>query len=284
MQRQTIDQEFSDSYASQGLQPSSGARPVARNVEVQYGQPTQKRRLRATNDDLYFKNAQQTVDKKSKQPQQKSNVVNFTPPQRRQRRVVPTKRRGKQGVASAVLGEKGADVFLKARATQVTYTTWSWAFSLWLYAYLPIALLSLFFFLLAFAIESLFSAEVAVDPEGGFFSRLADEAFSLLLSTVDNISAAINKVADFFFGINLEALNPINFFFITYVILLAIALLQTLAMYLTYKIEFIDPLGGEQAGKKYGCFLLMFIGYAVPVINIFPWFLPWTLVVWKNPK
>jgi hypothetical protein len=70
----------------------------------------------------------------------------------------------------------------------------------------------------------------------------------------------------------------------TYLILFAIALIIIFTMYTAYKLMGLEPLGGKGSGLKYGAFLLTIIGYSLPLLNMFPWFMVWAGAVWLKPK
>ena len=50
-----------------------------------------------------------------------------------------------------------------------------------------------------------------------------------------------------------------------------------------YKLSGNNPIFGDGLSKA-ATFLLALICYAIPIVNIFPWFFIWTLTVMKNPK
>ena len=73
-------------------------------------------------------------------------------------------------------------------------------------------------------------------------------------------------------------------FILCYMIAFAIGFVTLCAASIQYMMSLIQPLSGENSGTKYVTFLLALIGYATPLLNLFPWFLVFVAVVWKYPK
>jgi len=92
-----------------------------------------------------------------------------------------------------------------------------------------------------------------------------------------------------FIGLDLEAVfgpvDPRNLFAMTYFITLGFGLLTLLSFYILYKVAGLNPLFGTRgAGGKVGAFFITLLGYAVPFLNLFPFFLVWCFAVARHPK
>lgn len=99
------------------------------------------------------------------------------------------------------------------------------------------------------------------------------------VATLDGIDGLISKITGF------KILDlPINLFALTYMVVLAYGTFLLILIYILYKLNRFRPLSGKASGTKYGFFLLAFVGYAIPILNIFPCFIPWTIAVWFKPK
>lgn len=75
-------------------------------------------------------------------------------------------------------------------------------------------------------------------------------------------------------------------------IILSIAMFLTMSIgwitlvmtYFMYKSKHIEPLFGHNSDLKMTLVITATIMYMIPVASIFPWFILWVLVVWRNPK
>ena len=128
----------------------------------------------------------------------------------------------------------------------------------------------------ALAVDELTRTLVAEGEDGSFWYYLGDFAVGVFEKLADAIS--------FLIGFDITALNPTNFFLVTYLLILGYGVLVLLAIYLIYKVRFLKPLSGRGAGLKIGMLLLAMVGYSIPLLNLFPWFFPWTAAVWRRPK
>lgn len=111
----------------------------------------------------------------------------------------------------------------------------------------------------------------------GFVSVVAG-ALSGVVSFLVNM---VTTVASFLFGIDFE---PYVFFMIGYSAVIFFGLLQLGTVWFMYWVNRIHSLSGDGVGAKSGTFLLALIGFCVPVLNIFPLIIFWTVAVWKYPK
>lgn len=91
-----------------------------------------------------------------------------------------------------------------------------------------------------------------------------------------------NLVVENFFGFTTDA--SIIFIFCWFLVL-AIGWGTVAAAAIVYKVSFFSPFFGEKgASVKICAFLLALLGYAIPLANIFPWFVLYTLAVTRYPK
>lgn len=167
-----------------------------------------------------------------------------------------------------------------ARGRVTTLNTWIWSAGAATYVFqLIFGILSLVFLGLAVAIES-FIATLNPTKEDGFITTFLKDTAGFLLDVITWVGSKVFEV----FKIDISILNPTNIFLMTYMLVLAYGIFVLFAIYLIYKISFLNPLSGRGAGMKKGAFLLALVGYSIPILNIFPWFIFWTMAVWRYPK
>jgi len=94
------------------------------------------------------------------------------------------------------------------------------------------------------------------------------------------VNALMYKVFDF----NLDTLNPANMFMLTHTLLVLVGWGILLTISIIYTMTGQKAFSGKGAGAKNALFILAFIGYAIPILNILPLFFFWTLAVLKNPR
>ena len=85
-------------------------------------------------------------------------------------------------------------------------------------------------------------------------------------------------------GFDLTAFHTANLFGLTLLVLFIYGLVVLFIIYFLYKLARLNPLSGNGGGGKQGFMLLAMIGYSLPILNLFPLFIFWTLTVMKNPK
>ena len=243
--KQTTDQIFNDKYSKKGLQPQS----------FDDG-PRDKNKYKQVNQ----------IDRSSRvEYKQQSQPV-------RPMRLKKTKTK----VSSA------RKLKAKATVTRSNIMILSVGISGWLMFQLPLALISAGFLMAAGALDAIKNlAQTMVADGGGYLEKIGGGVYLILEFT----ATIFTEVVEVLTGFDFEALHPATFFAITYMILIAwgIFLLTTIAVF--YKISFLNPLfGGRGAGQKTSLFMLALIGYSIPILNIFPWFIFWIIAVWKNPK
>jgi len=163
----------------------------------------------------------------------------------------------------------------RVRATTTNTGISSWGLWAWGVFQLPLAILSLIFFALAAALSTIIASATPAEGDG------------ILVTIGKTAVSVVGKAASFsaeLMGVNLGYLDPTNFFMATYFIVLTFGIIMLFSMYLIYTLRRLAPLSGQASGLKFGIFLLAFIGYSLPFLNLFPWFLVWAAAVWKYPK
>lgn len=143
---------------------------------------------------------------------------------------------------------------------------------------LPVAVASSVFFVMALAIDSFFKANVT-EESGSFITTVEN----LALGTVKTLAEAFDKVSEFLFDFKASEL-PGYAFGATYMLLLAYGMILLASIYLAYTATSFKPLSGWRAGFKKGAFMIAVVGYSIPVVNLFPWFIVWIFAVGRYPK
>tara|TARA_B100000508_G_C11464578_1_gene280945 strand:+ start:3767 stop:4687 length:921 start_codon:yes stop_codon:yes gene_type:complete len=243
--KRDIATQFSDSYSRAGIRPLS--------IEEQTSQqefPTQQDLVPAS---------------KSTRPHRK----------KKRKVIVPTVTPVQIGVAA--LRNK------KIRATAVNMWLWAWGLWLWLLIQIPFVLFSLVFMALTQVIYMLFNDPTNTtggDESTGFWATIG----GYLVQGVGTLLEGIVSLVDTLIGIDLTIFSPGGFFLMTHTIVAFIGFGTLLLCYIQYKIAFIRPLTGGGASIKSMALLIAIIGYSIPILNIFPWFMLWTVAVWAYPK
>jgi hypothetical protein len=193
-----------------------------------------------------------------------------------QRSSVPLVRRGKR---KKVLHKKTAAYkagVLWARVRLSAVNTWviSWAVFWYLTFQLPLAFLSTAALGMAYAVYN----SIKVLP-GGEYALVVVEKVVEISTTI--LGDAIRYFADQIFGINF---NPILIFIAPFAIIFLLGLFQLILTWFIYSAAGIKSLSGQRGGIKSLMFVFVGIGYALPILNLFPLIFLWMLVVWKYPK
>jgi hypothetical protein len=98
------------------------------------------------------------------------------------------------------------------------------------------------------------------------------------LTSVGNL---INTVAHYIFGIKFD---PILLFITPFALVFMLGLFQLVLTWFVYKALRINSLSGKAGGLKGLMFILAGVGYAIPILNLFPLIFLWMIVVWIHPK
>ena len=273
----TIDQEFEDSYAEKGLQPSVGFVTPIRNVKVdrkrssiELDRSNNNRRV-TPNKNL---NASKTANDNNFKAHQKNNstqagvkvtsMKTHKPRFTRQASGFARPQNTKGTVAQSLLS--GADsLALKLKISAITQSIVAWGGVLWF--------VQLFFALISLVMLGAVSAFEELTKEGTILALVAKFA--------DGLLAGIEKV----FGVNLNIMEMASdLYMVSSGVVFVIGLITLLGAFFQYIFSDIKPLSGQAAGLKIGLFILAMAGYLFPFLNLFPCALPWVLAVWKYPK
>lgn len=146
--------------------------------------------------------------------------------------------------------------YAHVRSATVTFAIWAWATALWLKAQLPLAAIFLVFFGVAFSV-----------------------AESTILSSLASLASSISSL----FGYDVEEIAA-GVMFICYLAIIAIGWGTLAAMWLSYTTALLHPFSGEGAFWKTLSFLVAFVGYATPLLNLLPWFYLYSFFVLRYPK
>ena len=263
----STDQQFNDSYARQGLQPSVGSVSQYRKVQTEQGDntpnqvpPAQLQGTPVTDRPARTKNSNpdraRSIERSLRKPKPAGEVLKkITNP----KKAVLSKLPGgfKEGELKNI-----AD---RAYATEVSLSTLSWGTWVWATLQLPFAILALVFFSLAGAVE-----------------YLNDKA-GVVGDVVTTIASWVGGVLTFFLGIDLSLFKPENIFMLTNAITWFIGLATLVAVGLTYALAGIPCLSGKATALKYTTLIMACVAYAIPVLNVLPWAIFWVLVVWLFP-
>jgi len=283
--RKSIDEQFSDSYRTdpRTLQPSTGGVRDVR-VERETGYDPKRRRGGVTaraasylGEGLQAQGAIMQQTGKSDEAKGIRSVV----VEKYQAAGTSLARTGRslELAGKRVQGRKkvsAAGVASRSAQRSVTLGIWSWAFFVWGAFMVPFTILSIVFMALTEAIyQFLKPLNPTVEDR-----TIVEDGFSTVLNLT---TWFINKVIEAF-GIDLEILNPANFFMITHVLVVLTGWGVLLAIALIYTISGQRAFSGRGASGKNAMFLLAFVAYTIPILNLFPWFFLWTLMVLKNPR
>lgn len=145
-----------------------------------------------------------------------------------------------------------------ARNTSTMWWVVSWNIWLWLSFQVPLGIIAVAFASLHAALEST------------TIGRVVQGA----IDTVNNVTS--------FFGIDFSALAPINLSMGLTFLVFSLCILSLLCTMLTYALRGQNPFGGDRAIQKFGTLLLCFIGYSVPLLNLFPWVAFYIYVMWRS--
>lgn len=262
--RKTTDQTFSDSYAKKGLQPSS----LTEDLGEEY---SAGRRY-------------EPVEQLSREPIPEEVIEDQILTEEESEGV------GGASIHSKIIRSKRSklskakNTLARAKARTVNTGIWSWGIYSWLFFQLPFAILGLVLLVVAVAVENLVTSISVPEEDDGILVSLAKGAVNTIVQGIASIAKLINDTVLKTFNVDLSAFNPASFFIVPYGLVLAYGILLLLLMYLVYKLAFLNPLSGSGGGSKKGALLLAMVGYSVPGLNLFPWFLVWTLVVLRYPK
>lgn len=251
--KRDIATEFNESYARQGIQPSYvTTKEESAPKRKRYEQPEQ-------------------IDR-SQQAMEERREAAPAPPEK------PKKTYKRRKNIRKKLGPKSA--FAKARVTSVNIWVWSWGLYVWFFFQLPIAILSLVALSITEYVHRLMNDLETTTNEEGLIERVVE---GVVIGTMTVFQKASQLLREWV-GIDLSVFSPDSLAFATMMIVLAIGWTMLFLTYFMYKASLLSPVLGKGGGLKIGLLLLAVVGYATPIANIFPWFIFWTMAVWRHPK
>lgn len=285
----SIDKKFRDSYRNdeRTLQPQTGGVTPIRNVQTLNAYDPDKRRggmaERAANTLGEAMQSQGHIMQETGQ-QHQANGMRSVVTEKYQNVGMQAARVGKsmQLAARRVRGRKkltAAGVAHRSVGRGVTLSIWSWGFWVWLWFQLPFAILSIIFMAMAQVLHELYLSIQATADDEGMVSAVINGG----LDVVEFMVKVLNEFTKLF-GFDFNTLNPANFFMVTHTIVMFIGWGTLLAIGIIYTMTGQKAFSGRGAGGKNAMFLLALVGYTIPVLNLFPWFFLWTLMMLKNPR
>jgi hypothetical protein len=164
-------------------------------------------------------------------------------------------------------------VIARLKVSAINVWVGGWATYWYLAFQLPIALVSVTALGMSYAVYDRISAVLG--------ERFTDAALKTLIESGAAISALIEYVAKIIFGFSFD---PMLLFVTPFALVFILGLLQLILTWFIYHIAGIKSLSGEAGGIKNLMFVLAGVGYALPILNLFPLIFLWMIVVWRYPK
>jgi hypothetical protein len=193
-----------------------------------------------------------------------------------QRSSVPLVRRGnkKKVLHKKTAAYKAGVLWARVRLSAVNTWVISWAVFWYLTFQLPLAFLSTAALGMAYAVYQ--AIERVTEAIG------IDGAVSYILDGISIVaSSPLFAAAKNLFNINFD---PMTIFIAPFAIIFLLGLFQLILTWFIYSAAGIKSLSGQRGGIKNLMFVFVGIGYALPILNLFPLIFLWMLVVWKYPK
>ena len=256
MPPRSISDEFNDSYAEQGLQPSTGRREVIKYARVERAKGV----TRASGKTMQRKGKAMTKAGMALSrtgvgavvgvplmvvggaTQAKGAMTQVTGTTTRQSgREMQSKQAGLRGAWANTMTTPAEKIKDVVKGTRTFVWILSWALPLWFGLQLPIAILTIVTY-------------GAADTAASFLPNW-------LVEWAANDLLILLQYSVFFIGIG-----------------------TLIAMGVIYSISGVKCFFGEGAHIKGPLFCLAVVGYILPFVNIFPWFLLWAIAVWRYPK
>ena len=133
----------------------------------------------------------------------------------------------------------------------------------------------LFALVMVVGLGAAYAIDQMTTSDGGIIKFIVAKFAQAALKTLELIGSI--------FGVNFAeiALSLMNY---SYVIIWAFGLFSLAGFTLAYIFIGCRPLSGDGAGLKQGMFLLALLGYATPVLNMFPFILLYMAAVWFYPR
>ena len=164
---------------------------------------------------------------------------------------------------------------LLARVRVTTANTWigGWAMFWYLTFQLPLAVVS------AAGLGMAYVVYVSIQSMPG--SRFLLPMIEGIVESTSSFAGAVIEWALSLFGIDFD---PILLFITPFALVFLLGLFQLILTWFLYSILGIKSLSGKAGGIKGLMFVLAGIGYAIPILNLFPLIFLWMAVVWIHPK
>ncbi|HEY0964403.1 MAG TPA: hypothetical protein VGE31_01265 [Candidatus Paceibacterota bacterium] len=263
-QRATIDETFNDTYAQNGMQPSVGYRPAFRSVEVDYDSEQQP-----STQPIYNPPPRDERPQPVNTSSLNRGIIEKT-------QSVRTELRTRRPLSKRLNVPKTLMLAKDARKTATVTSNNLWiigvGIQVWLFIQLPLALISLAFLGAAVVADS-----IRMQMADSLLGRMTLKVLDLSFDTVNAVSKTV-------FGFDFTILDPLNFALIAFMLVFLIGVAKLFVMTIIYQMTFVNAFFGKAAGLKHATFIIAFCGYTFPLLNIVPWFVFWSLVVWRYPK
>jgi hypothetical protein len=214
----------------------------------------------------YAKTEMQPTTANQNSKTQKANVQYAQPKESRHK--TTTSKIIKKGKNKA--GRKLGKSFARARVSTANVWITSWAVFWYLTFQLPIAVISVAGLGMAYAVLQLISK---ITEDGGIFSIFG--------SFITGVTTKLLAAAKYIFGIEFD---PTLLFLIPFLLVFLLGLFQLILTWFMYSTVRINSLSGQAAGAKVTLFIIALVGYAIPILNLFPLIFLWMVVVWIYPK
>ena len=183
----------------------------------------------------------------------------------------PQTSRAMQNMLRQRLAKKAVGVLAttsgRVRASAINAEAFSWQVPLWLFVQVPFALLSIVTLVVVGTMDTIEKEA----NNGGVVAWVVNLGLKAAKALINLVGADFMAMA-------------MNIYLLCTVIILGLGIFSISFLFLQYKIGFLEPLSGEGSGLKHGLLLLAFIGYSVPIANLFPFILLWMAAVWYYPR
>jgi len=166
-----------------------------------------------------------------------------------------------------------------ARVRVTTANAWigSWAMFWYLTFQMPLAVMSAAGLGMAYAVQKALSSIVGENIANNIIAGSINGT-NIIATTIND---AIKNISEVLFGFSFD---PIMLFITPFALVFLLGLFQLVLTWFVYTIMRINSLSGKAGGLKGLMFVLAGVGYAIPILNLFPLIFLWMIVVWIHPK
>jgi hypothetical protein len=265
----TTDQQFNYSYQQKGLQPSVGTVTPYRNVQT------------TVTDDQNAPQppAQQQVETGPTQDQPRSTAAKTAGSVTRSLSATPKiggtstnpRRALMKKLPGGMVGGELKTIVDKLFVTEAIVMVAPAAGVVWLTLQLPLAIVSLICLGAASALDAAWQK-----AHSNFITGTLWDVASWVLSGISALSKEL-------FGVDLSAIMPDRLFIATDGLVMLIGWFTILIIGFVFLIMGISPVFGKGSGAKISALIAALVFYALPILNLFPWFGLWVLAVWLYP-